>query len=417
MGDKIIFSTGGMCWLDDIRYVKWNPATGKWDVDAAYHKKTFRETSDDGGNAIPVSTYCVGRELPNGIKELCQPWVVENNKYNLLALNDNYFDALFDGIILPANACNLTPIVNVINACDFNYPERFMWSPFNPELNIQGIDKFYDLDAIPVVRMLFERLLQEQKKRGAKVIWEIGKEIDNPKYIKEITRLVEQVFTPLFKKYNIPGEQIGMGARTVPPEPLVQTQVRQAITAALGKPDDDLALRPTHGICKGANGLKPTPGILFAMSEQSDFASMISDDGGNREAATPEWWTAQIDYIFAQDKMRLPLVSKTGKTGVQRCKVSFEHFDKSELDNHAVRKAIVAACKKHGFTFENEGKFPELPVTPPVIPPVEPPVVVPPVKPPFNFRGWIGNRIKYFGREWGWYAALLIIVFLAIFIL
>lgn len=398
--DKIIFSTGGMCFLDDIRYVKWNPATGKWDIDEAFHKKTFREIANDGANAIPLSTYCVGRVLPNGIKELCQPWVVEKNKYHLLKLNPDYFDALFT-IVKYANEVNLTPIVNVINACDFNFPERYRWSPFNPALNIQKIEKFYGLDAIPVIRMLLDRLLSEQRKRGAKVIWEIGKEIDNPKNIQEITRLVEQAFMPLFKKYSIPGEQIGMGARTLPPAPVVQTQVRQAITAFLGKPDDDLAFRPTHGLCKEADGLKPTPAILFAMSEQADFASMLSDDGANREKATPAWWTAQINYVFNHKKMQHPMVSKTGKTGIKRCKVSFEHFDKGTLDNHAVRRAIVTACKKYGYSFENEGHYPDLvPVPDPIIPdPITPDPIIPdPITPDplpepvhkFTWQGIVG---------------------------
>jgi hypothetical protein len=195
---------------------------------------------------------------------------------------------------------------------------------------------------------------------------------------------------PLFKKYNIPGEQIGMGARTLSPDPVVQTQIRQAITAALGKPDDDLALRPTHGICKGSNGLAPTPGILFAMSELSDFAIMLSDDGGNREAGTPEWWTAQINYVFAQKKMDHPMVSKTGKTGVQRCKISLEHFDKGP-DNSAIRKAIVAACKKHGYPFENEGKYPPIPPTPPTPP-------VPPVPPPATTCG-LAHWYNHFSKS------------------
>lgn len=352
--DKIIFSYGGMCNLDWLPYVQWNPTTKKWDIDKAFFHEFFRNIANFGVNSGPFSTYCVGRDLSltYGLQELCQPWVVTNNKCDLMTLNPDYFEAFFT-LIKICNTYNIMPIVNIINACDFNYPERYRWSPFNPLNNIQGIEKFYGIDAIIPIKQLVRHLLSEQKRLGAKIFWEIGKEIDNPTKIQEIGRLTEQAFMPLFVEYNIPGEQLSMGARTLPPDPVTQTKIRQLFTKYLGKPSDDLAFRPTHGIRKGQEVLD------FAMSELSDFSILLSDDGANRKGATPEWWKQTLDFVFSHPKMSTPMVSKTSQAGVQRCRVSFEKFMTDEMDIPNI-KEIIAGCERRGFTFINKGKYPSV---------------------------------------------------------
>ena len=162
---------------------------------------------------------------------------------------------------------------------------------------------------------------------------------------------------PVFVKYGIHGERLSMGARTLPPDPVVQTKVRQLFTKYLGKPDDDFGFRPTHGLRKDAVGNEPTDALKFAMKELSDFSILLSDDGANRKGATPDWWKAMLDYVFEHPKMQNPLVSKTSATGEQRCKVSFEKFMTDETDIPNV-KEIIKGCEQRGFTFVNKGKYP-----------------------------------------------------------
>ena len=440
MKDAIILSHGGMCSLDWVKdnHIVFDSKTGKWILDVDFFHEEAREKANLGVNSEPMSTYCVGRKLLKGFKELCQPWIVTvANKYDLFNHNDNYFDAFF-GLVAIKNTYNITPIANIINGCDFNFDSRYIWSPLNGLNNIQGIDKFYDIEAIPVIKKLVERLLYEQKKRGAKIIWEFGKELDNPTKVEQIKRLVDQAFMPVFKEYGIRGWQLSMGARTLNdstgsayPAPVVQTKIRQLVTKWLDKPDDDLALRPTHGLRKDAVGNEPTPALKFAMSELSDFSALLSDDGANRKGATPDWWKAQLEYVFQHPKMQNPFVHEAAAAalGVKRCKVSFEKFSTDENDIPNV-KAIVATCEKYGFTFANKGKFPKIikpePPKPPVDPPDDPPVtpdkppvddpVVTPAKPSFNLDGLLRNWSAWIRHYSGWIILFFALVAIAILI-
>lgn len=432
-GDDVIYlAFGGMCILDWQAFCKYNPATGAWDFAREKFRKYCRKVSNTGFNAAPLSPYCAGRELALGMKELCQPWAVNAaNKVDfLLPLNDKYFAVLFDDVISIMNECGLEANIKLINQCDFNYENRREYTPFNPERNVQKIDKFWDPKAFPIVKALIERLLTEGKKRKSKLRVEFGNEIDN----KDAAPLLENIILPTVKAFGYRGENCIMGARLLLGKWLnkldakgremydyggrydAQYAVRRMVTKIFGKPDDDLCLRPIHGIMK--DPVKERGGlghfVYQAMDELGDFAFLFSDDGWRKVGETPEFWAKIVDFIFKHKKMKSPFVSKKTSTGGKLSKINFEHlmsfvpgsFSDSnpstpdewiqvlEEKEIPILKAIVATIKKNtGWKLINEGKYPDLPDAPPPPGPGDPPP--PPAgKPPFNWKGFWNNNKK-----------------------
>jgi hypothetical protein len=277
---KIIY--GLLCLLGDPRFLTYDGATGKWNLQEKALDSHLAKIHAAGAIGIRILPWEPWEMHPYGIKSQFQPYAALGSKYDLSKKN-TYYKPIVRRAVEIAKKNGMKTWWCMFDNCQFGGTYK-RWSPWVN--NVQGITTVYEKKAWPYLRAFWEDCIALFAGLDVRYCW--ANEGNKPGMVD----IVQNVIFPMIKKLTLDPKKMTYGATMEPAEYVngvyldtndVQSKLKGMTEDAFDKATKLAIWREVHGI--GGKGYPARPNQLdqaivsWARKRNNGIRIWLSDDG------------------------------------------------------------------------------------------------------------------------------------------
>jgi len=273
---------GPLCMLQDPRVVLYDRSEDWWYLDEAVVNTEFCAVANAGAVGIRIMPWGPWEAHPYGIKSQFQPYIINDDKYDLSKFNTYYFP-IVKKVIQIARKYGMKTWWCWFDNCQFAGSYR-RWSPW--VTNLQNITTVYDSKAYPFLKTWIQRCETEFAGLDVRHAWaNEGNNIG-------MQNLVRNVVWPMMRQYHFDPKKMTYGA-TMKAAPYINgeylgdagmlDQLKKITGTEFGDPTKLAIWKEVHSV--GGKGYPAVPNLLnqalqwWARPMNNGVRIWLSDDG------------------------------------------------------------------------------------------------------------------------------------------